>query len=751
MLGRGNKKTRSVNFPSKSPLSAGQPVTSAITPVHTKASKDSSISEDRTKLNGRTHVTINIETGDRSEEPIVVDCREEPSVESPLKGEGRVKKRVQINLEDVMISINSRIPENGQSESLQGKKKSRNYSLFLTDYRTECRLKSKESRATETTAERLSGSLNNTSTYKGAANEVEHSDARMHKEITSNEDGTRKKSMSEVIMRLKSNEEIKQKSEVMDNVQLDRETANESNIKYKFQALPKELLHNSCEKLNHEINIAESLNEKHNKDVYRRCEAFEGKEESKRRLYKAYKTAPRKELEERATYEIVSEKELSKSPEPKSTGTHSSPEVSRTQKKDTHRGMASANAKKLNLKLVSTSSNTVKCSSPKKITESKVGLNISKRVKETLARDEVKNMTTAKKVSAKGASSVVRMQTRNVLARTAVQIDTSVKRLYEEEVDKRQKKRMVYEEIRKEKELEELNYQFRPNINDLSKKIVDTSGDKLESRLTRRSKKVAERMEALRKEREMKETLNCTFRPRINQKSIALASNRSESLDTNSPTNAKYKLEETGRKKAGQADADECTFHPNIRPSMQTLQHSLSMARAGNSPGALAGRGKTCGGIGEHLYAQRRTRDSLMAVVRRAEEKARRERNRSFVQPKSREILSAKKLAVVEKVFCELDDDSDGLISHQSHSTEGLPEEIAKMLNPIFEELKEVNKPFGMDEFLESMCRLYETLDFYDKDTLFKYGSKMSNDQFSFAESFRVTCGVKVADYQPQD
>eukprot|EP00826_Nyctotherus_ovalis_P032607 TRINITY_DN2626_c0_g7_i1.p1 TRINITY_DN2626_c0_g7~~TRINITY_DN2626_c0_g7_i1.p1 ORF type:complete len:164 (+),score=48.68 TRINITY_DN2626_c0_g7_i1:51-494(+) len=140
-----------------------------------------------------------------------------------------------------------------------------------------------------------------------------------------------------------------------------------------------------------------------------------------------------------------------------------------------------------------------------------------------------------------------------------------------------------------------------------------------------------------------------------------------------------------------------------------------------------------------------------MGELKREEEKARRERNKSFVQPKSREMLNDKKLAVIEKIFCELDDDSDGFISCQSCSTEGLPEEIAKILSPILEELKEASKAFSMEEFFESMCRLYESLDFYDKDLLFKYGSKAFNDQFSFAESFRVICGLRVADNQPQD
>eukprot|EP00826_Nyctotherus_ovalis_P032605 TRINITY_DN2626_c0_g5_i2.p1 TRINITY_DN2626_c0_g5~~TRINITY_DN2626_c0_g5_i2.p1 ORF type:complete len:334 (-),score=98.46 TRINITY_DN2626_c0_g5_i2:22-999(-) len=297
---------------------------------------------------------------------------------------------------------------------------------------------------------------------------------------------------------------------------------------------------------------------------------------------------------------------------PRSTHCISSAASDVYKRQEIHRGIASANAKKLSLKLVSANSNKVKCNSPKKSTENKATSSTNKEVRETSTRGGVKIISIANKTSVRKVSNVVRMQTRNVLAKTAAQIDTSVKRLYEEEVDKRQKRRMVYEEIKKEKELEELNFQFKPNINDLSKKIVETSGDRLENRLAKRSKKLMERMEALRKEREMKETLNCTFRPRINQKSIALASNRSESLDINSPTTAKHlknTLEETGRKKLTNTSTDECTFHPNIRSSMQTLKRSLSIVKPSThskipiqSPNAIPGRSKNCYTIGEHLY-----------------------------------------------------------------------------------------------------------------------------------------------------
>ena len=65
-----------------------------------------------------------------------------------------------------------------------------------------------------------------------------------------------------------------------------------------------------------------------------------------------------------------------------------------------------------------------------------------------------------------------------------------------------------------------------------------------------------------------------------------------------------------------------------------------------------------------------------------------------------------------------LDSDSDGQISANAIDISSVPSELLEVLGPLFCEMEELSQALDLEEFVDAVGRLYETLSIPDKDKL---------------------------------
>ncbi len=73
------------------------------------------------------------------------------------------------------------------------------------------------------------------------------------------------------------------------------------------------------------------------------------------------------------------------------------------------------------------------------------------------------------------------------------------------------------------------------------------------------------------------------------------------------------------------------------------------------------------------------------------------------------------------RLFDELDSDQDNLISRYCLNINALDMTMKNILNPIITELKQENETLNKDEFIKTMCHMYEMLNMDDRNYLISY------------------------------
>lgn len=276
-------------------------------------------------------------------------------------------------------------------------------------------------------------------------------------------------------------------------------------------------------------------------------------------------------------------------------------------------------------------------------------------------------------------------------------IAISVQRLYSNAVNKRKEAEKASEMRKKEKELEEQQWSFKPVIDPLSKKLASQMHSRTETHL--QSKSVSKKLARIKDSIQLEEKLSCPFKPAINKNSSKLADSRSQQTSTNllrlvgSPS-GKFEVlfEDARRRMLFQANSSRhahnpaCTFRPSINASQRVVGNGgkvkkaarkmetsvqLHKPKTGRPP--KKGRNEENAPIGTYLYLQGRRKASLKSLAQKeVVEKECKSHNKSFVQEESNRLLENRKRSKIDSIFKELDQDFDGIITGRDASTESM-------------------------------------------------------------------------------
>ncbi len=87
-----------------------------------------------------------------------------------------------------------------------------------------------------------------------------------------------------------------------------------------------------------------------------------------------------------------------------------------------------------------------------------------------------------------------------------------------------------------------------------------------------------------------------------------------------------------------------------------------------------------------------------------------------------------------------LDSDSDGQISSNAIDISSIPSELLEVLGPLFCEMEELSQGLDLEEFIDAVGRLYETLSIPDKDKLLlKFGKREKSLKHDSGHNFIVS------------
>ena len=111
----------------------------------------------------------------------------------------------------------------------------------------------------------------------------------------------------------------------------------------------------------------------------------------------------------------------------------------------------------------------------------------------------------------------------------------------------------------------------------------------------------------------------------------------------------------------------------------------------------------------------------------------------------SYKILEKKKLKIFSYIFDKLDSCNEGSINILNMDLKKLPISIINILNPIFKEIKESNEKINKIDFIEGCFKLFDDLDYNQKNTILNYGNEISNkinkkikNNFSFHPNINI-------------
>ncbi len=97
------------------------------------------------------------------------------------------------------------------------------------------------------------------------------------------------------------------------------------------------------------------------------------------------------------------------------------------------------------------------------------------------------------------------------------------------------------------------------------------------------------------------------------------------------------------------------------------------------------------------------------------------EKKNLSIDDSSNKIYEKKKYKTFEKIFDLLDSDNDNKISNNNIEISKIPKNVIKVLNPLIEEVKNSEDPIFKDDFIEGCFKLYQVLNFDDKQTIMRF------------------------------
>ena len=208
-------------------------------------------------------------------------------------------------------------------------------------------------------------------------------------------------------------------------------------------------------------------------------------------------------------------------------------------------------------------------------------------------------------------------------------------------------------------------------------------------------------------------------------------------------------------KLAQQLHDAECTFKPNITASQQ--HRSTASALSGRSAKSVppekiknfSGVVDTFTGqplfkpkigrppkkkrnsenlpIGNYLYSQSIKKEEKLNLNKTEIKK---ELNNSFTQGKTKKILENRKNKIFKNIFKELDEDNVGIISAKNIENTSnliknifvaLPREIAEIYSALIPKMEKYKQILTLDGFLNASNKLYDRLQFAEKNILLNY------------------------------
>ncbi len=92
-----------------------------------------------------------------------------------------------------------------------------------------------------------------------------------------------------------------------------------------------------------------------------------------------------------------------------------------------------------------------------------------------------------------------------------------------------------------------------------------------------------------------------------------------------------------------------------------------------------------------------------------------------LTNPNSDIMLCKMKEQSFARLFEELDSDQDNLISRYCVNTNEIDKTMKNIINPIITELKQENETLNKEEFIKTMCHMYEMLNMEDRNYLISY------------------------------
>ena len=249
--------------------------------------------------------------------------------------------------------------------------------------------------------------------------------------------------------------------------------------------------------------------------------------------------------------------------------------------------------------------------------------------------------------------------------------------------EKLYEKGIAYINKRKEMRAKMMKYRELMSKRSITPSVNPKKLTNFEDRLSKRSKKSAEKNFILVNLRNKKQNAECTFKPNINDNSRRLANSKSEYF-TNRVDKFEFLFDDAKRKKSYKEKIsnlyinNECTFHPyikhkkHINPNHHNSESPKKVIKNSHIPkvgrGPKKERNKNKLPIGEYLHSRNGNIKAYFTTI----EESSIVHNKSFVQPKSNKLADNKKINNLKNIFKILDSDSDGIISNKNINIEGI-------------------------------------------------------------------------------
>ncbi|CAD8125843.1 unnamed protein product [Paramecium sonneborni] len=318
-------------------------------------------------------------------------------------------------------------------------------------------------------------------------------------------------------------------------------------------------------------------------------------------------------------------------------------------------------------------------------------------------------------------------------------------------------------------EQSQIEYPFKPFISERSQLIAKRPHKQsMPDYLMQMRKDISKHKEQMRTSRYQIETQECSFRPNINQISQKILMEKSKNSQSNiydrlyndgmqSKVKRMSNMENIESQSQSQLlNQQSSRKHSKTEmPFLERMQISVFQQRKkkeainpqqeyDQSTGQKLYHPQICRPpisrnadhlpIGEYLYQMRTIKeDKFHFLIEQDRQDQQNQRARSL--DKSNQIYEIKKKKFIYEIFNLLDSDSDGLISAQKIEISSINSEILQILTPLLCEMEQINAQLNQQQFYEAANRLIQTLPIVDRDKLLKGLSskqKTQQEEYSF-------------------